>query len=126
MKMKILAIFMAVALCCLGYGVPSFAGQQLDEINAKVERQSMEIDQKHGVLLDYQERNDLKLDLIAKQALMDAGKDTTKTTKEIAETAFTTYEVTDLSEQRKLIIKIEAQKSIGGGTGGGGQGPEYP
>lgn len=123
-KITIQATVVAGALCCLGFGIPSFAGQKLDEINAKLDQQALEIDQKYGVLIDYQERGDLKLDLIAQQALSEAA-DGTQSVKDIAEAAFATYEITDPYEQRKLLIKMESQATQKG-TGQGGTGPEFP
>lgn len=122
MNIKLLAL-VAAALCCLGFSISSLAGQKLDVINQKVSQQSNEIDNKYGVLLDYQERNDLRLDLIAKQALIDA--EAGSSVQEIAQSAFDTYEVSDPYEQRKLLIKLESQVAQKG-TGNGGPVPDYP
>lgn len=124
MKTNNSAMKMAMALCCLGFGVPTLAGQSLDDINAKVQQQATDIDQKYGVLLDFNERNDLKLDLIVQQALLEA--DSAQSIAQIAEQAFATYEIADSYEQRKLLIKLEAQATLSKGTGHGGPEPDYP
>lgn len=126
MNIKTKAILMAMASCCALGNVNAHAGQKLDAINAKVEQRSAEIDQKHGVLLDFQERKDLQLDLIATQALSDAGNDSGKSLSDIASAAFTTYEIIDPYEQRKLLIKMESQAAEKKGTGNGGTTPDYP
>jgi hypothetical protein len=124
MNIKNKAILMATVSCSLGFSAHSFAGEKLDAVNAQVKQKAAAIDQKHGVLLDYQERNALKLDLIAQQALIDSTSNTTETVKEITDSAITIYEISDLTEQRKLLIKLEAQAARS--TGNGGTEPDYP
>jgi hypothetical protein len=95
MNIKNKAILMATVSCGLGFGAHSFAGDKLDAVNAQVEQKAAAIDQKHGVLLDYQERNALKLDLIAQQVLIDSTSNTVATVIEIADAANVTYEITN-------------------------------
>ena len=124
MNIKQLA-FVAVALCCLGFSALGLAGQKLDAINAQVEAQAADIDQKHGVLLDSSERNDLKLQLISRQALADATDG--QSIKDIAATANRVYEISDPYEQRQLLIKIEAQTTVQKGTGNSSnEPPNFP
>jgi uncharacterized membrane protein YfhO len=126
MNIKKKAILMAMVSCSLGFGTHCFAGQKLDALNTQVEQKAAEIDQKHGVLLDTSERNELKMDLIIQQVAADTANDTDKTMTVIANTAIATYEITDPTEQRKLLIKLEAQAQAAKSTGHGGTEPDYP
>lgn len=106
----------AAAFCCALLSVQTQASEAADKINAEVERRAVEIDHKYGVLMDYQERGDLKLDLIAEKQVSENNTD--KTVQVLAEEAIAAYEITDPAEQRRLLIKIETQVAKSTGAGG--------
>lgn len=107
------AFVKGLVLLCVSFGFAAHAGEALDTINAQVESQAEQIDQNHGVLLDTQERQNLKMALIVKKVVAAASAEKSKTVKEITDAAVNTYEITDPVEQRKLLIEVSAQKSTG-------------
>lgn len=116
------AFVKGLALSCACVSIAALAGDDLNLINADVEKQAAQIDQNYGVLLDTQERNNLKVALIVKKVTADG---TDRTVIEKAKAAVVTYEITDPVEQRKLLVELEtaAQQK---GTGNGGTVPDYP
>jgi hypothetical protein len=96
----------------------SMAGTELDQVNAVVEAKAAAIDQAHGVLLTTQERNNLKIKLVATQVATTL--DTTANSSLDAEVdhAINTFEITDPTDQRQLLIDISAER--------GGDGIEPP
>ena len=88
------------------------AGDELELINAEVDKRSAEIDQKFGVLLTTQERNNLKISLVVSKVSKEQ-KDVT--VKEKTDAAIKTYEITDPVEQRQLLIEMAAYEDDGGG-----------
>jgi hypothetical protein len=99
--------------CAFFTGIAS-AGEALDAVNAEVEKKAEQIDQMYGVLLTTQERNDMKVSLVAKKVTVETTADTTETVEEKADSAIATYEITDPTDQRKLLI--EMQVVAGGGN----------
>ena len=93
------------------FPLTSYAGDELDAINVAVEQQAVQLDQTFGVLLTSQERSALKLSLIANKINADQSA---ASVKEKVESAFTVYEITDPSNQRKLVIETQ----VVGGSGG--------
>jgi hypothetical protein len=107
-----------------GFIMLAQAGEQLDAVNQAVAAKAAQIDQKHGVLLDSQERNELKMDLIVQQVLAATPVDANNSIEDIAATAIATYQIDDISQQRRLLFKLETQMLEG--TGAGGTVPDYP
>jgi alpha-D-ribose 1-methylphosphonate 5-triphosphate synthase subunit PhnI len=121
---KIVTAFVkGLALSCACVASAAHAGDDLNLINADVEKQAARIDQNYGVLLDTQERNNLKMALIVKKVTAD---DTDRTVIEKAKAAVVTYEITDPVEQRKLLVELDAAAEKKQGTGHGGEVPDYP
>jgi hypothetical protein len=127
---KIVTAFVkGLALLCACISVTAYAGEDLNAINAHVEKQAEDIDQKFGVLLTTQERNNLKIALIVskvskeqKELTGNGGGDDPAiqkelTTMEVTDKAIKTYEITDPVEQRQLLIEIDAASLTGGGDG---------
>lgn len=115
---KVIETFLkGVAFSCVFFTQFANAGEALDSINAAVNTQAEQIDQKHGVLLTTQERDNLKMALIVKKVTVATNESTTQTVKERADSAIATYEITDPVEQRQLLIEIEAAANTGGGSG---------
>ena len=86
------------------------AGEELELINAEVDKRAAEIDQKFGVLLTTQERNNLKISLVVSKV---SKEQKAVTVKEKADAAIKTYEITDPVYQRQLLIEMEAKASTG-------------
>lgn len=112
---KILSVLMkGGAFLCVFFSMFANAGEELDAINAEVEQKAEQIDIDYGVLLDTQERNNLKVALIVKKVVANAATEKNKTVKQITDAAIITYEITDPTEQRKLLIEVSAQKGVVG------------
>jgi hypothetical protein len=125
---KIVTAFVkGLALLCACVAITAHAGEELTAINTAVEQRAAEIDQKFGVLLTNQERNNLKIALIVskvskeqKEGAGNGGGDdpaTQKalTTKAVTDKAIKTYEITDPVDQRQLLIEMDAYEDDGGG-----------
>jgi hypothetical protein len=80
-----------------------FAGAELDEVNAEVDKQSEDMDRDYGVLLTGQERNNLKLSLVVARVIGEKENNSVaeKTTK-----AIKIYEINDPVDQRVVLIGI--------------------
>jgi hypothetical protein len=113
MNKTLTAKVIGLAFSCALITGPVSAGEELDTVNAEVEEKAEQIDQMYGVLLTTQERNDMKISLVAKKAATASTADTTDTVEEKADAAIATYEITDPTDQRKLLI--EMQVVAGGG-----------
>ncbi len=100
------------------------AGEALDTINAQVAQQAEAIDQKFGVLLTTQERENLKVALIVKKVVAETPIDATVDVATKTNKAVETYEITDPTQQRTLLIELDAAMAAGGG--GGKQPPPPP
>jgi hypothetical protein len=87
------------------------AGEELEAINAEVEKTAAQIDHDYGVLLTGQERRKLKISLIVSK-MTDEQQNIFA--KEKADKAIKVYEITDPTEQRSLLIEM----SVAGGGGG--------
>jgi hypothetical protein len=121
---KILSVTMAgLAFLCTFFTGQTYAGEALNAVNAQVEKKAEEIDQKYGVLLTTQERNDLKIAIVAEKVTAEQGNDETQALDQKAKEAIVTYEITDPTDQRKLLIEMEAQSSA---KSGGQSGEEPP
>lgn len=94
-----------------------WAGEALDRVNAEVATAAAQMDEVHDVLLTTQERNALKLKLIARQVTADIAGDTTPSVEQKMNTAITTYEITSESEQRMLLIEIQVISLAGNSAG---------
>jgi hypothetical protein len=112
-KIYTTAVAVSALLCAFLTGYAN-AGDELNAINAQVEQKAQEIDQKYGVLLSTHERNELKLSLVAKKMVTDNAE---QTVEEKADAAITTYEISDPTDQRTLLIEIEASESSFNGGG---------
>ena len=128
MNKTIKTLLKGMAFVCVFFVLFVNAGEALASINAAVDTQAEQIDQKHGVLLTNQERNNLKMALIVKKVTTDTANDSSKTVKEKTDSAIATYEINDPVEQRQLLIEIEAAANTGGGAAntGGGSGNKPP
>jgi hypothetical protein len=94
-----------------------YASEQLDAVNAAVEKKAEEIDQKYGVLLTTQERNDLKIAIVAKKVTAKDTADTAQALETKTKEAIVIYEISDPTDQRKLLIEMEAQAKSTGQSG---------
>ncbi len=90
------------------------AGEALDQVKAEVEQTAAQIDADHGVLLTAAERESLKLSIIAKK-VTTVEEDQQLDVIEATDQAIETYEITDPTNQRKLLIEIESNVFGGGG-----------
>lgn len=116
------ALFKAMALSCACFSFVAHAGDELNTVNAEVEKRAEQLDQQYGILLDTQERNNLKMALIVKKVTEDG---TDRTVIEKAKKAVLTYEITGTTAQRQLLVELDAAAKKEG-TGNGGTPPEYP
>jgi hypothetical protein len=116
------AFVKGLAFLCVCISTATYANEALDTVNAAVEEKAEQLDQSYGVLLDSQERQNLQMALIV-QNMTEDGTDSTAVEK--AKAAIVIYEITDLAEQRKLLIELSAQMQQKG-TGHGGEEPDYP
>ena len=89
------------------------AGEALEQINAEVEQTAVQIEQDYGVLLTGQERNNLKISLVVEKVSKEQ-KETS--VKDKTDSAIQTYEITDPTDQRQLLIEMQANLT---GNGGG-------
>jgi hypothetical protein len=123
MNKIILSTIVGLSFLCTFFTGQVYASEQLDAVNAAVEKKAEEIDQKYGLLLTTQERNDLKIAIVAKNI---TAKDTANTAQSLdtkAKEAIVVYEISDPTDQRKLIIEVEAQAK---GTGNSSNEPPSP
>jgi hypothetical protein len=101
------------------------AGEELNAVNGEVEKRAEQIDQSYGVLLSSQERNALKISIVVRKVTPNEETITTQELVERVKKAVVTYEITDPTDQRKLLIEMEAQTQAKG-TGDGSSRPDYP
>lgn len=105
------------ALFCLCPFI-SLAETPLDKINTQVDAKAAHIDQTYGVLLTGQERNNLKINLVASQVQLNIQNDKQLDVMQAINAAIITYDISDPSDQRRLFIDIESQsRSAGNGDG---------
>jgi hypothetical protein len=91
---KMLSAFMkGMAFSCVFFSIFANAGEELNAINAEVEKKTEQIDQNYGVLLDTQERNNLKVALIVKKVVANAAAEKNKTVEQITDAAIIIYEI---------------------------------
>jgi hypothetical protein len=102
---------MGVMLTLLALCNGSVSAGALEDVNAEVQNQAVQMDIEYGVLLTGHERKDLQLSLIAKK-VCKASNDTVAVK---LQTAITTYAVTDPAEQRQLLTLIVSTEDDGGG-----------
>jgi hypothetical protein len=119
------AILVGQAFLCAIFTSPAHAGEELNAVNAEVEKRAEQIDQSYGVLLSTQERNALKISIVVRKVTANGEGISTLELVERAKKAVVTYEITDPTDQRKLLIEMEAQTQAKG-TGDGGSRPDYP
>ena len=93
------------------------ADEALDQVNAEVEQTAAQINADHGILLTSAERENLKLSIIVKK-VTTTDEDVQLSVVETTNQAIETYEITDPTNQRKLLIEIETN-----GFGGAGKVP---
>jgi hypothetical protein len=105
-----------VVFCALFSSI-TFASDKLAAVNAEVEKKAEEIDQKYGVLLTTQERQNLKIAIVVKRVATAEAANSEQSAKDIADAAIVTYEIEDTTEQRKLLIETEAAMAEFGGSG---------
>ena len=89
----------------------TIAGTELDNVNAEVEAKAEKIDRDHGVLLTGQERNNLKIKLVAGKVADKLAIDENATLNGTVEEATETYEITDPADQRQLLIDVSAERN---------------
>jgi hypothetical protein len=117
MNKIILSAIVGLSFLCTFLTGQVYASEQLDAVNAAVEKKAEEIDQKYGVLLTTQERNDLKIAIVAKKVTAKDTADTAQTVDTKTKEAIVIYEISDPTDQRKLLIEMEAQAKGTGHTG---------
>ena len=108
MKKLLIASFLGLFLTCSFF---VSAGEELNIINAEVEKAATQIDQEYGVLLTGQERNTLKISLVASKITKELPNGSVSQKKD---RAIKIYELTDPIDQRQLLIEIK----VAGGGGG--------
>ena len=84
------------------------ANQALNAVNTEVEQRAAQLDQNFGVLLTTQERQDMKLALIAKKVTTTEAVQAGKSAKQITDEAAATYQIEDTTEQRQLLVEVDA------------------
>ena len=115
--------FYLVALSLAFVANNSFANQTptLAEIEAEVANKAAIMDEEYGVLLSYQEQNDLKITIIAKAvaAQIEEAKANGQnlTTAQAIDAAMTKYKIEGSTQHRQLIIGVEATADMGGLSG---------
>ena len=124
MTTKIVMLFRLAAIAiAITTPLKAFANDELAAVNAIVEQQAQHLDAQYGLLMTLTERNALKIKVIA-QKLVDIQSDNPQmTTNDLLDEGIVTYEITDIVEQRQLLIELEPQSNGGGiepqGNGGG-------
>lgn len=91
------------------------ANQALNAVNTEVEQRAAQLDQNFGVLLTTQERQDMKLALIAKKVATTEAIQAGKSAKQITDEAATTYQIEDTTEQRQLLVEVDALMPMSSG-----------
>ena len=91
------------------------ANEALNAVNTEVEQRAAQLDQKFGVLLTLQERQDMKLALIAKKVATTQAVEAGKSAKQITDEAAATYQIADPAEQRKLLVEVDALMPMSSG-----------
>jgi predicted sulfurtransferase len=125
MNKLLLTLIKGLTLFYVLFGSTVFAGDKLTEVNAQVEKKAEEIDQKYGVLLTTLELNDLKIAIVAEKVTAQQDENEVQTLEVKTKAAIVDYEITDPTDQRKLLIEVEAQ-SQSKGTGNSSNEPPSP
>jgi hypothetical protein len=105
-------------ICGMFFSGHLYAGEALEQINAEVEETAAKMDIRYGVLLTTAERTELKHSLIVNKVAATKVVDSQEDVVEQTNSAIEVYGITDPSEQRKLLIKFEAQYILVGGSVG--------
>jgi hypothetical protein len=111
MKKIIAAPLVSLLLACPLY---TFAGAELDQINAEVEAKAAQIDADHGILLTGQERNNLKIKLVAGKVVVEQTNDQSTELSNKIDQAVDTFEITDPVDQRQLVIEVQSVEGMDG------------
>lgn len=92
------------------------ANEAINQLNHQVEIQANQLDQQHQILLTFEERDKLKLSLIANKISQEFHQ---LSVTEQRDKAIDIYAISDPSEQRQLLIDLQqiAAKMNGGGEG---------
>ncbi len=88
------------------------ADEALDQVNAEVEQTAAQINADHGILLTTAERENLKLSIIVKK-VTTIDEDVQLDVVEATDQAIETYEITDPTSQRKLLIETNGLSDAG-------------
>ena len=87
---------------------PTQANEALTTINTQVEQRASYLDDKFGVLLTYQELQDLKIALIAKTVVTSEALAAGKSSQDLANEASQTYQIEGETAKRQLLIEIDS------------------
>jgi len=117
MNKLILATAFGLTFSCAFFTNQLQANEALTALNEKVEQRAAYLDEKFGVLLTYQEREDLKIALIAKMMVTDEALAAGKTSQDLANEASQNYQIEGETAKRQLLIEIEATAAKTGGDG---------
>ena len=119
MKKLITATVLGLSLSSILFTSQIQANSALNTVNTAVEQRAIYLDENFGVLLTTQERQNLKLALIAKQVVTNQAIAAGKTSHDLATEASEIYQIEDESAQRQLLVEIDAAIVYVEGGGGG-------
>lgn len=86
---------------------PIQAPTQLTQVEAQVEHYAANLDQKYGLLLSFQERQNLKLAIIVENIVTTEALESGKSAQQLVNQAIETYQIVDIIEQNNLLAETE-------------------
>lgn len=111
--LKSLALTLMLAQASAQAAQPS----KLAEVEAQVELHAANLDQKYGLLLSHQERQNLKLAIIVEKIVTKESIEAGKSAQQLVEKAFETYQIVDIVEQNNLLAETELAITKANGEG---------
>jgi len=112
---KFLPLFICVLL---SLSFESSANTKLNELNKQLRETVELIETRYGVSVSYPEKQAMKINIIADKILNDSTSESTETK---ILNAVSTYEISDETQQRELVIEVGTN---GSGSGGGAEPPK--
>lgn len=114
MKSLTTKLTVAMALCCAFGTFEVRSNAYVEQLDLEVNRQSVQLDEKYGVLLSWQEEQNLRIKLIANQINKEFA-DLSATDK--ATKAVERYGINDPAQQRLLLVELQVAGGSGNGNG---------
>ena len=114
MRIKTLTLLALIAMLVPLKVLADSTLSPIEEVNQIVEQQAQYLDSQHGLLMTTTERDAFKIKVIAQKLIKKQQDNPQLTVTDLLNQGIDTYNLTDINEQRVLLIELEAKGSGGG------------